>query len=299
MSDADDVPFTRARPGPAGVLEAISPRVRRIVAPNPGPMTFTGTCTYVIGSGKVAVLDPGPDSAGHVAAILEALKGETIGWIVATHTHRDHTPATGALQAATGAVLVGCAPYAPPDGLPPAASHDTDWDPEILLQDGDVFEGSDFTLATVATPGHAANHLAFELVEERGLFSGDHVMGWSTSVVAPPDGNMSDYMASLEKLRQRRDEIYWPGHGAPVTEPQRYVRGLVQHRRQREASILARLGAGDRTVDALVERMYQGLDPRLRGGAARSVLAHLEDLTTRGLVRFEGGAPLEGIYRLA
>ncbi len=295
----EDLPLSRAKPAPAGVLEQISSRVRRIVAPNPGPMTFTGTCTYVLGRGKVAVLDPGPDSPEHVAALLDLLKGETIEWVVATHTHVDHTPAAKALCAATGAARIGCAPYEPTPGHAPATSHDPDWKPDLELRDGDFFKGDGYTLKTVATPGHAANHLAFELVEEQALFSGDHVMGWATTVVMPPDGHMGAYMASLDKLRGREDKLYWPGHGAAVTDPQRYVRGLAQHRRQREAAILARLADGDRQIDAIVARLYQGLDPLLRGAAARSVMAHLQDLMERDLVKSDAPMSLKADYWLA
>ena len=297
MAEPDEIPFIRTAPQ-AGVLEQISPLVRRLVAPNPGPMTFSGTCTYVVGRGRVAVIDPGPDLPGHVEALLQALPGETIEWIVGTHTHIDHTPAAEALRAATGAKRVGCGPYVPPPNGPASTSHDRMWMPDVQLADGEIFEGAGFRLEAIATPGHAANHLAFALPEENTLFSGDHVMGWSTSVVAPPDGHMGDYMASLDKLRARADALYWPGHGAAVTEPQRYVRALSHHRRQREAAILTRLREGDRTIAQLVARMYQGLDPRLIGGAARSVLAHLEDLMERGVVAREGAVPLEADYRV-
>ena len=297
MAEPDEIPFIRTAPQ-AGVLEQVSPLVRRLVAPNPGPMTFTGTCTYVVGRGDVAVIDPGPDLPGHVEALLDALRGETLRWIVGTHTHIDHTPAAERLAAATGAIRVGCGPYQPPAEGPASSAHDRSWTPDMPLLEGEALEGPGFRLEAVATPGHAANHIAFALAEENTLFSGDHVMGWSTSVVVPPDGNMGQYMASLEKLRGREDTLYWPGHGAAVTDPQRYVRALAHHRRQREAAILARLREGDRTIPQLVARMYQGLDPRLVGGAARSVLAHLEDLMERGLVVREGVVPLEADYRV-
>ncbi|MDB5650330.1 MAG: beta-lactamase domain protein [Hyphomicrobiales bacterium] len=293
MSTPDDIPFDRSPAGPAGAVAVLSPLARRVIAPNRGPFTFTGTCTYIVGHGRVAVIDPGPDDAAHVASLLEALGSEQVEAILVTHTHRDHSPAARLLQNATGAPIIGCATHIPnPD--PPSgrldASHDLDHRPELVMSDGDVFTGDGFTLQAVATPGHASNHLAFALAQENGLFSGDHVMAWSTTIVAPPDGRMSDYMASLEKLRQRDDVVYWPGHGGPLHEPQRFVRGLTVHRRQRETSILARLAGGDTQIAQIVAAIYDSLDPRLQGAAALSVLAHLEDLVERGLVKSDAGA---------
>ena len=301
MTDAsdDDISFDRAPP--AGELVRLSPLVRRVVAANSGPFTFTGTCSYIVGNGHVAIVDPGPDDDAHVAALLAAVRGETVDFIVVTHTHRDHSPAARALKAATGAKIVGCRPHVPHPEMQAGhrETHDTTYTPDHVLADGEVLAGEGFELVAVATPGHASNHLCFALPRERVLFSGDHVMAWSTSIVAPPDGSMADYMASLAKLRRRDDTLYWPGHGGPVTEPQRYVRALELHRRQREAAILARLAAGDRTIAAIVERLYVGLDPRLKGGAARSVLAHLQDLAARGLVRADGPPTLDADYRPA
>lgn len=226
--------------------------------------------------------------------------------IVVTHTHRDHSPAVPALKAATGAMVVGCGPHRPSRELGPGegrvldAAADTDFVPDAEMHDGDAVSGPGWSLAAVATPGHTANHLAFTLAEEATLFSGDHVMAWSTSVVAPPDGSMAAYMASIEKLRGLEHARYWPGHGGPVTEPQRFLRGLVQHRRQREAAILNRLGAGDETIAAMVPVIYQGLAPVLHGAAALSVLAQLEDLVLRGAVQSSDAIPaLASRYRLA
>jgi glyoxylase-like metal-dependent hydrolase (beta-lactamase superfamily II) len=299
MAD-DDIPFERNFDPKPDEVQQVSPLIRRVLAPNPGPFTFTGTCTYIIGRGEVAILDPGPDNAAHVAALVDATKGERVVHIVITHTHRDHAPASRALQQATGAAIVGCRPYEPRHANAQAsgldAAHDTDYRPARILDEPDTIEGPGFTLEAIATPGHASNHLAFALREENALFSGDHVMGWSTSIVAPPDGSMSDYMDSLEKLRTRSENIYWPGHGGPVREPQRYVRALIHHRHQREAAILTRINAGDRLIPEMVERIYEGLDPRLKGAAALSVLAHLEDLVTRGVVRVDGPATLAAHY---
>jgi glyoxylase-like metal-dependent hydrolase (beta-lactamase superfamily II) len=290
---------------PAGACVQVSPLVRRIVADNPSPFTFRGTCSYIVGTGTVAIIDPGPDSPAHIAALLDAVRGETVSHIVVSHTHRDHSPAAKAVKAATGALIVGCGPHRRARALALGetnaleGSGDLDFRPDAELTDGDAVSGPGWTLAAVATPGHTANHLAFALPQEQALFSADHVMAWSTTVVAPPDGSMTDFMASLDKLRGRDETVYWPGHGGPVREPQRLVRALSHHRRQREASIVNRLAAGDRTIPEIVAAIYQGLAPALRGAAGLSVFAHLEDLVTRGRVATDGPPTLGSEYRLA
>jgi glyoxylase-like metal-dependent hydrolase (beta-lactamase superfamily II) len=301
---ADDLSFDIRSPAQAGECVRVSPLVRRIIASNPGPITFTGTCSYIVGTGKVAIIDPGPDLPGHVEALLGEVRNETVTHVFVTHTHRDHSPAAAAIRAATGAAIVGCGPHRPARALFTGevnlleASSDKDYAPDRELGDGDAVEGDGWTLAALATPGHMANHLAFSLVEEKALFSGDHVMAWSTTVVAPPDGSMSEFMASLDKLRGRDETVYWPGHGGPVTEPQRFVRALVHHRRQREASILNRLAAGDSTIPEIVAAIYQGLNLALVGAAGLSVFAHLEDLVARGQAATDGPPALDGRYRL-
>ncbi len=291
--------FAGGRTPPPRETTALSPLVRRLVAPNPSPFTFNGTCTYIVGHGAVAVIDPGPGDDTHLAAILDATRGESIQAILVTHTHRDHSVLAGKLKQATGARIVGAAPFEPGrDGDDGADSHDLAYAPDHVLADGERFEAHGFALEAVATPGHCANHLSFALLEEGSLFSGDHVMAWSTSVVIPPDGSMSAYMASLDKVRARAERVYWPGHGGPVTDPQRYVRALANHRRLREASILAALGDGAATVPELVARVYAGLDPKLVRGAGLSTLAHLLDLGGRGLVA-ETSSEGEARYRLA
>lgn len=300
-----EIAFNRCFEAAPGELVRLSPLVRRMVAGNAGPMTFTGTCTYVVGSGQVAVIDPGPDKPEHIAALLDALRGETIATIVVTHTHRDHSPGARALKRATGAKIVGCAPgnFARQGFEREAprldAANDLDYAPDMIMSEGDAIEAKDFTLVCVATPGHTMNHRAFALPQESALFSGDHVMAWSTTVVVPPDGAMRDYMASLEKLRLRDDKIYWPGHGGPVVEPQRFVRALAHHRRQREHAILSRVRAGDASIEAIVATVYAGLDPALSFAAGLSVFAHLEDLVERELVTVEGPATLGAFYRPA
>ncbi|MBN9441113.1 MAG: MBL fold metallo-hydrolase [Bosea sp. (in: a-proteobacteria)] len=303
---SDDIAFDRTQTTPAGEVAELSPLVRRIIAGNSGPMTFTGTCSYIIGRGTVAIIDPGPDDAGHVARLLAAVDGETVSHIVVTHTHRDHSPAVPALQAATGARVVGCGPHRPSRALGPGeervldAAADSAFAPDWQMRDADAVSGPGWSLRAVETPGHTANHLAYTLAEEETLFSGDHVMAWSTSIVAPPDGSMAAYMASIEKLRGMAHRLYRPGHGGPVTEPQRFLRGLVQHRRQREAAVLNRIGAGDETIAAMVPAIYQGLAPALHGAAALSVLAQIEDLVARGLVAASDAVPgLSSRYRLA
>jgi glyoxylase-like metal-dependent hydrolase (beta-lactamase superfamily II) len=309
MNDAIDtadqagvISFDRSFDGGLGELVQLSPLVRRMVAGNAGPMTFTGTCTYVVGTGEVAVIDPGPDRPDHIAALLAALRGETITTILVTHTHKDHSPGARALKAATGARIVGCAPYHFPRqtiGNAVYAANDFDYAPDVILHDGDAIEGKNFSLVCVETPGHAMNHQAVALPQESALFSGDHVMAWSTSVVAPLNGAMRHYMASLEKLLARDEKIYWPGHGGPVKEPRRFVRALLQHRRARETAILSRIEAGDSTIPAIVANDYEGLDPALANAAASSVRAHIEDLVERGLVGTEGAGPLGALYRPA
>ncbi len=302
MSD-DDLSFDRSLDAAPGVVLRLTPLVRRLVAPNGGPFTFTGTCSYIVGQGTVAVIDPGPDSAPHLAALSDALQGETVSHIVVTHTHRDHSPGARALKALTGAPIVGCGLHRAARELALGeinrldASADAEHAPDTEMGEGDRIAGPGWSLTAVATPGHTANHLAFSLAEEDALFSADHVMAWSTTIVAPPDGSMADFMASLEKLRGRSEAVYWPGHGGPVRDPQRFVRALINHRRMREASILNRVRQGDRLIADIVPRVYEGLAPALHGAAALSTFAHLEDLAARGLVRCPEGAPsLTGVF---
>ncbi|MFA6114421.1 MAG: MBL fold metallo-hydrolase [Sphingomonas sp.] len=272
-----------------GVAEQLEPLVTRILAPNPSPFTFTGTQTHLVGTSDLAVIDPGPDDAGHVAALIRAIAGRPVTAIVITHTHRDHSPASRALKTATGAPIIGCAPLALDDLGPRAdASFDGDYAPDRVLADGESVSGEGWTLTAVATPGHTSNHLAFALPETRALFSGDHVMGWSTTIVSPPDGDMAAYMASLDKLMHRDDRIYYPAHGDPVENPRRLVRGMIGHRKQREGQILRLLRSEPQAIPAMVERMYVGIDPRLFPAAERSVLAHLIDLRDRGVVSQQG-----------
>ena len=273
-----------------GHLVRRTPLVRRLLAHNPSAFTFTGTGTFVVGNGTVAVIDPGPADPAHIAALVAALADEVVSHIVITHTHMDHSPAAPALQAATGAMIIGCAPLVLADDGPRAdAGFDARYAPDVVMADGDSVQGPGWTLTAVATPGHTSNHLCFALAEEKALFSGDHVMGWSTTVVAPPDGDMAAYMASLRKLLGRNEVIYHPTHGEAVTDVQRFVRGLITHRKQRENQILKLLGSSAQAIPALVAVMYAKVDARLHPAAGRSVLAHLIDLRNRGIVEDAGG----------
>jgi glyoxylase-like metal-dependent hydrolase (beta-lactamase superfamily II) len=274
--------------------------IRRIVARNPSPFTFRGTGTYVVGIGEVAVIDPGPDLPEHVEALLAGLSGERVTDILITHTHRDHSPAAQALKTATGAPTYGFGPHAGGQRGDTAVEEGGDWDfvPDVTLKDGDQIAGHGWRFEAVHTPGHTSNHLCFALPASGVLFSGDHVMGWSTSVIAPPDGDMAAYLASLDKLLHRRDAVYWPTHGPAITEPQQHVRAFIAHRREREAGILDCLRAGVGRIDTIVERLYVGLQPGLRRAAGRSVHAHLIDLVTRGIVESDGPAAIDTSYRI-
>jgi glyoxylase-like metal-dependent hydrolase (beta-lactamase superfamily II) len=272
-----------------GVSQTLHPLIRRVLAPNPSPFTYTGTQTYIVGTGEVAVIDPGPDEADHIAALLRAVDGEKVTAIMCTHTHRDHSPASRALQAATGAPIIGCAPLVLTDEGPRSdAAFDVSYAPDRVLADGQTITGPGWTLVAVATPGHTSNHLCFALPEAEALFTGDHVMGWSTSVVSPPDGDMQDYMASLDKLMARSDRIYYPAHGDAVEQPQRFVRHMAGHRPAASGSGFRGFCDGPHTIPDMVARMYRGLDRKLIGAAGRSVQAHLIDLGRRDLVWQDG-----------
>ena len=292
------IPFRLEEKPPYGALETITPLIRRIVAHNPSHFTLHGTGTYVVGRGRVAVIDPGPDLPEHVEALLNALRGETIERILVTHTHRDHSPAAAAVKRLTGAPTAGFGPHHAAEGPAVEEGGDREFVPDQVLRDGDEIAGPGWHFRAVHTPGHTSNHLCFALAEEQMLFSGDHVMGWSTSVIVPPDGNMGEYMRSLEKLLRRDDRLYRPTHGGPIEDPRPFVRAFIEHRREREAAILARLASGDRTIPAIVDAVYVGLAPRLKPAAARSVLAHLLELIQEGRVVAEGAPTLEADYRL-
>ena len=280
------------KPWPTGAAEQLEPLVRRVLAPNPSPFTYTGTQTYIVGLGDgCAVIDPGPDDAAHLDALEAAIGEEHVCAVMCTHTHRDHSPASRPLARRTGAPIVGCAPLALDTSAGPRADEgfDPDYAADRVLADGEAMTGPGWTLRAVATPGHTSNHLCFALEESGALFTGDHVMGWSTSVVVPPDGDMRAYLKSLELLHGREDRVYYPAHGQAVEKPRQLVRGMIGHRKQRENQILRLLGEEACAIEALVPRMYKGLDPRLTKAAGLSVLAHCIDLERRGLVARSGG----------
>jgi glyoxylase-like metal-dependent hydrolase (beta-lactamase superfamily II) len=270
-----DAPYAR--------LDQLEPGIARVLAHNPSAFTYYGTQTYLLGQDEVAVVDPGPALDEHVGALVQAVGGRAVVAICCTHTHRDHSPAARPLAEATGAPVVGCAPLALETVGPRAdAAFDGDYAPDRVLADGDSIMVDGRALTAVTTPGHTSNHLCFAYGD--ALLTGDHVMGWSTTVVVPPDGDMAAYMASLDKLRAREDRIYYPAHGPPVAKPQQYVRGLIGHRMQREKQILRLVGEKPRAIPDIVANAYPGLDPRLVVAAGGSVNAHLVDLEARGLV---------------
>jgi len=273
----------------AGIAQMQHPLVRRLLAPNAGPFTHSGTQTYLVGTRDVAVIDPGPDLPDHVDAIMKAIGDAPVRAIVCTHTHRDHSPAAIELKARTGAPIIGCAPLVLDDSGPRAdAAFDRDYIPDEAMRDGATIAGDGWTLEAIHTPGHTSNHICYALPEARTLFTGDHVMGWSTTVISPPDGDMASYMASLERLMAReQDSIYYAAHGDPIERPHRFVRGLIGHRKQREGQILRLLEKHVGAVPEMVLQMYVGIDPRLHGAAGLSVLAHLIDLEMRGIVRHD------------
>ena len=283
--------FDRSSDATAGEVVQVSPLVRRVLCGNPGPFTFTGTSTFIVGRGQVAVIDPGPDNEAHFNTLAQALRGETVSHILVTHSHADHSPLSARLKALTGApaLAFGSIAAAAGAGLRLDAGIDTGFVPDRQLGDGEVVDGRGWTLEALFTPGHMSNHMCFALKEEKALFAGDHVMTWATSVIAPPDGNMGDYFASLRRLLDRDDEVYYPAHGALRRDPLPLVRGYLAHRRMREAAILSRLRGGDRSIAGIVAALYADVDPRLHGAAGLSVRAHLDHLAEQGLVRVSEG----------
>lgn len=290
-----------------GTLLRVSPLIRRLLAPNPGPFTGTGTGTYVIGRNTVAVIDPGPDCPDHVDALLSGLGDERVSHIVVTHTHRDHSPASRLLQEKTGAPILAFGPHgaAQRQDLPPALAFgdveegaDLDFTPDITLADSDRIAGNGWGLEAIWTPGHTSNHLCFAFGAERALFTGDHVMGWSSSIISPPDGDMGTYMESLEKVRVRCDAILWPTHGPPIHRPRAHIEALIAHRKNREHGIVSLLRSGTDTVPEIVKVLYAALPEAMHLAAERSVLAHLVDLHDRKLITHAGSFDRTGRFQL-
>ncbi|MGB8816320.1 MAG: MBL fold metallo-hydrolase [Rhizobiaceae bacterium] len=289
----------------ASRVSDLDARIVRIVAPNAGLFTFHGTNSYLVGRQTLAVIDPGPDDERHLASLLAAIDGRPVTHIFITHTHRDHSPLARKLAAATGAICVGEGPHryvgdvALRSGSVLDASADLDFLPDLRVGDGQSVECAEFAVTAIATPGHAQNHMSYALDDTKVLFSGDHVMGWATTIVAPPDGSMESYIASLETLAVRKDKVFLPGHGGPITKPQSHVRALKAHRLWREAAILERIRKGGRSLQDIVSEVYKATDPRLHGAAALTAMAHLQRLESLGAIAIEGPLGPDAIYTMA
>ena len=299
---AVEIPYRREFDFEYGQVDTLAPGIRRVIANNPGPFTFSGTGTYILGTGNVAVIDPGPDDQEHIDAILAALEGESISHILVTHTHMDHSPGCKKLQAACDAPTYAYGRHGAgkiEQGINAEEGGDMDFDPDHLVRHGDIIEGGDWSVECVYTPGHTSNHMCFALREQKALFSGDHVMGWSTSIVSPPDGDMSEYMDSLELLLDRDDVIYWPTHGPSIEEPKAHVRAFIQHRQEREQQIIDCLEQGIFSIREMVPAMYHDTPEFMYPAAARSVLAAMDNLLKKQRVVLASGTGLEGEYRLA
>lgn len=296
------IPFRRELEFEYGAVEEVQPGVRRVIANNPSPFTLYGTGTYILGTGNVAVIDPGPADPAHIQAILDAVEGETISHVLVTHTHMDHSPGCALLKDHTDAPTHAFGPHGAgklEEGVPVEEGGDMAFNPDVLVGHGDVIEGGDWSVECVYTPGHTSNHMCFALRESRALFTGDHVMGWSTSIISPPDGDMLAYMVSLELLLERDDRIYWPTHGPAITEPHPHVKAFIEHRKEREAQIMECVDQGVGLIKDMVPLMYRDTPEYLYPAAARSTLAAIEYLVTRGALAASDGISLDANYTRA
>ena len=298
-----EIPYVRQMKFEYGEVAYLSPNIRRVVARNPSAFTFNGTGTYILGTGNVAVIDPGPKDTAHVNAILQAVRGETISHMLVTHTHNDHSPACSLLREHCDAKTYAFGPHGSgkfeDDGVVVEEGGDMDFEPDVTVRDGDVIEGDDWSVECVYTPGHTSNHICYSSIQDRTLFSGDHVMGWSTSVISPPDGDMAKYMESLSKLLERNEESYWPTHGPQIVEPKRHVRAFIAHRENRASQILSTIGNGVRKITDMVPLMYTDVDRGLYPAAARSVFAALLHLVELETVQCDGEPTLDSEYFLS
>lgn len=296
------IPYVRDIEVEYGRCDQVSPLIRRVIANNPGPFTFVGTGTYIVGRGEVAVIDPGPDDPAHLAAILAAVAGERVTHIVITHHHSDHSPLAEPLKAATGATIYGCAvatPAADDGEVKMEAGHDLAFRPDVSLCGGGEVSGPGWTLEAIPTPGHTSNHLCYALKEENALFSGDHIMGWSTTVITPPDGDMTAYLDSLDRIRARNFDSLWPTHGPPIREVAAFIDAYKAHRQERIDQILTALQAGPARIRDLVPRLYADVDPRLHPAAARSMLAAMIHLAREGRISADSPPGPDSVYTLA
>ena len=299
---ASSIPFRRELDFSYGEVSHVAPGIRRVIAENPSPFTLYGTGTYILGHGEVAVIDPGPADGAHIAKLLEALEGETISHILITHTHMDHSPGCRLLQAHTDAKSYAYGPHGAgklEQGVPVEEGGDMEFEPDELVRDGDVLTGGDWSVECVFTPGHTSNHMCYQLRESKALFTGDHVMGWSTSIISPPDGDMGAYMASLERLLERDDAVYWPTHGPCIDDPKPHVQAFIEHRLARERQIISCIEQGVHRIEDMVPMMYTELPEFMYPAAARSVLASMEHLVGNGALKADGGVQLDAAYQLA
>ncbi len=299
---AVEIPFRRKMDFAYGNSEAVGPKIRRVIAENPSPFTLYGTGTYILGTGQVAVIDPGPADPVHINAILEAVKGEEITHVLVTHTHMDHSPGCRLLKEHTDAKTYAYGPHGAgklEEGVTVEEGGDMEFQPDVLVQDGDIIEGGDWSVECVYTPGHTSNHMCFQLRESKVLFTGDHVMGWSTSIISPPDGDMAAYMESLQKLLERDDELYWPTHGPVIDDPKAHVLAFIAHREERETQILKCIDQGVHNILDMVPLMYKDTPEFMYPAAARSVLAAIEYLVAKGTLSvIDGqGLTLESRYQ--
>lgn len=295
------IPFVRDIAFEYGVPEQVSPLVRRVIAPNPGPFTFTGTGVYIIGHGDVAVIDPGPEMAAHFEALNQALDGERVSHVLVTHSHADHSPLAHALAERHGAKVYAGGPVIPTEcEVRLEAGDDLKFAPDVFIKDGDTFEGPDWRVRAIATPGHTSNHFAYALENEQAVFSGDHIMGWSTTVISPPDGDMGDYLASLRKILDEKFDTIWPTHGPPIRQTQEFIEAYIAHRLDREAQILKAMREGHETIPSMVEQIYADIDRKLHPAACHSVFAHMLSFLKTGAVEVQGrDAPrVSSVYRL-
>jgi glyoxylase-like metal-dependent hydrolase (beta-lactamase superfamily II) len=297
-----EIPFRRQLDFSYGAAETVGEGIRRVIAENPSPFTLYGTGTYILGTGKVAVIDPGPADVQHIQALLKAVEGETISHILVTHTHMDHSPGCRILQEHCDAPTYAYGPHGAgklEQGVPVEEGGDMEFEPQELVRNGDIIEGGDWSVECVYTPGHTSNHMCFQLREQKALFTGDHVMGWSTSIISPPDGDMADYLASLNLLLERDDEVFWPTHGPAIEDPKGIVRAFIEHRKERQAQILRCVADGVELITDMVPVMYKGTPEFMYPAAARSVFAAVEYMVNRGELQTDGAVNLDGRYRAA